>query len=283
MFLPTAGLIESCLNGDVATIPAADEAAWYRAWHDQGLAALPPVRCALQGGMCAERLSWVFIAGYQAAIRFVFADVPNQGWAAYAATEDRTDPEAHPPAQLSISGTGLVLDGYKSWVAQSRHLDHLLVTVNETEQCVLIPASQPGVHLSHREAPGFLADLSQGFARFEAVPVAPGNIHGMDRMREFGRREPRFVLLAGAGYLLAHLGDDDPALRQELIALALGLAVICESTEIVPKTFAALDRALQDAIGRFAEVADVTTLPGWNTDRRLLSMYSARIQERAAR
>ncbi|MDP6832435.1 MAG: hypothetical protein QF512_15875 [Alphaproteobacteria bacterium] len=277
------GVIERFLDGQVPIAAAPDEAAWHQAWHEGGLNALPPVLSALQGGMCADRLSWVFIAGYQAAIRHVFPEVPGQGWAAYAATEDKAEPEAYPPTRLSIGGKGLVLDGCKSWLAQSRHLDHLLVTINETEQCVLVSARDPGVHLSHREAPGFLGDMSQGFARFEAVEIAPKNIFAKERMREFGRREPRFVMLAGVGYLLAHLGEADPALQRDLIAIALSLAVICESPEIIPKTFAALDRALQEAIGRFADVADTAALPNWDSDRRLLSMYSPRIQERAAR
>jgi hypothetical protein len=278
-----AGLIECFLNGEVPSVAAADEAIWYKVWHDQGLDALPPVLCALQGGMRADRLPWVFVAGYQAAIRHVFDDVPSQGWAAYATTEDKSDPAAYPGTRLMPNGTGFVLDGCKSWVAQSRHLDHLLVTVNETEQCVLLSSRQPGVNLSHREAPAFLGAMSQGFARFEAVEVMPGNIYGNERMREFGRREPRFVMLAGAGYLLAQLQGADAALEQDLVALALALATACESAEIVPKTLAGLDRALQAAIRDFAKVADCAALSDWDADRRLLSMYSARIQKRALR
>ncbi len=281
--MPVAGLIERFLNGDVAAVPTPDEAAWYKAWHDQGLDTQPPVLQALQGGMCADRLPWVFVAGYQAAIRHVFPEVPAQGWAAYAATEDKSDPAAYPGTRLTASGTGFVLDGCKSWVAQSRHLDHLLVTVNETQQCVLLSAVQPGVHLSHREAPGFLSAMSQGFARFEAAEILPGRIYDNELMREFGRREPRFVMLAGAGHLLARLKDADKALQAELIGLISGLAEICLSTEIVPKTLAALDRALQDAVARFAGIADNAALPAWEADHRLLSMYSARIQKRALR
>ena len=281
--MPAAGLIERFLNGEVPIISTPDEAAWYKAWHGQGLDTLPPVLQALQGGMSADCLPWVFIAGYQAAIRYVFGDVPSQGWAAYAATEDKTDPAAYPGTRLTASGAGFALDGCKSWVAQLRLMDHLLEKLNETEQCILIHTQISGVHLSHRDAPGFLAAMSQGFARFEAAEVAPGNVYGIDQMRQFGRREPRFVMLAGAGYLLAQLKGADKALEQALIALVLALATVCESAEIVPKTLAALDRALQDAIAAFAKAVDYTALPAWDADHRLLSMYSARIQARALR
>ncbi len=281
--MPVAGLIERFLNDEEPVVSAADEAAWYKAWHDRGLDTLPPVLQALRGGMCADRLPWVFVAGYQAAIRHVYTDMPAQGWAAYAATEDKSDPVAYPGTRLTANGAGFVLDGCKSWVAQSRHLDHLLVTINETEQCVLLSARQPGVNLSHREAPGFLGAMSQGFARFDAAEIAPGKDYDNQMMREFGRREPRFVMLAGAGYLLAHLKDADKALQAELIGLITGLAEICLSTEIVPKTLAALDRALQDAVSRFTNAVDPAALPAWEQDHRLLSMYSARIQKRALR
>ena len=90
-------------------------------------------------------------------------------------------------------------------------------------------------------------------------------------------------MLAGTGYLLAHLKGADQTLEQDLISLALALAMVCESQHVVPKTLAALDRALQTAVARFANAVDCNALPDWQADHRLLSMYSARIQERAAR
>ncbi len=268
--------IEAFLKGEVATLPAPDEAAWYQTWHDQGLVGLPPVDCALRGGMLADRLPWVFIAGYQATIRHVFPGVPAQGWAAYAATEDKVDPESHPPTVLDDERR---LHGCKSWVAQSRCVDHLVVTV--ADKCVLVSAAQPGVHLSHREAPGFLAAMSQGFARFDGVEV--DRDYASNLVRQFGRGEPRFVLLAGTGYLLGQLAGRDAQLQDDLISLALGFAEICVSDDGAHKILAAFDRALQAAIERFAAVVDCNALPDWETDRRLLTMYSKRIQERAAR
>ena len=269
-------ILETFLNGDLPFPVAADEGAFCKIWHDQGLGEAPAVSSALRGGLIADRLPWVFVAGYQAAIRHFFPDVPASGWAAYAATEDKADPVAHPPATLSADGK---LHGCKSWVAQSRHVDHLLVTVGE--QCVLIDAKQSGVQLSHRESPGFLGAMSQGFARFDAV--TPERTYDQERMREFGRREPRYVMLAGVGYLLGQLKDADDALQRGLIGLALGLAAVCETADVAHKTLASLDRGLQSAIDRFQVAVDCTVLPQWDSDRRLLSMYSARIRERATR
>jgi acyl-CoA dehydrogenase len=275
--LPVAAAIDEFLRGELSVQEAPDEGAWHKAWHDLGLHTLPPLESALRGGIGADRLSWAFVAGYQGAIRYVFPSVPHQGWAAYAATEDKSKPAT----ALTTQGDGFLLNGHKSWVGQSRHLDHLLVTAGD--QCVLVPAQASGVHLSHRENSKFLNAMSQGYGDFEAVEVAAGAVFDSDHMREFGRREPRFVMLAGTGYLLAHLKGADQTLEQDLISLALALAMVCESQHVVPKTLAALDRALQTAVARFANAVDCNALPDWQADHRLLSMYSARIQERAAR
>ena len=275
-----AASIEALLRGELGPCSAGDEAAWYKTWHDLGLHALPPTLSALRGGMCADRLSWVFVAGYQGAIRHVFPEVSRQGWAAYVATEDEARPTATLSA-LAADGEAIILNGHKSWVAQSRHVDHLLVTAGN--QCVLVSAQAPGVEFSHRDSCKFLDTMSQGYGAFENVTIAPDSVFDHDLMRDFGRREPRFVMLAGAGHLLAQLKGADLTLEQDLISLILALAAICESEHVVPKTFAALDRALQAAVVRFSDVVDCSALPDWQADERLLSMYSARIQERAKR
>ena len=42
---------------------------------------------AVQGGLLADRLAWVFVAGYQAALRRTFPDQAYSGWAAFAVSE----------------------------------------------------------------------------------------------------------------------------------------------------------------------------------------------------
>jgi hypothetical protein len=51
---------------------------------------------AVQGGLLADRLAWVFVAGYQAALRRTFPDQAYSGWAASAVSEDR---RGDPPLQ----------------------------------------------------------------------------------------------------------------------------------------------------------------------------------------
>ncbi len=278
-------LIESFLCGETKPLVAGDEAAWYQHWNEKNLAELSPLASALQGGLIADRLPWVFVAAYQAAIRSVFPEVPRQGWAAFVATEDKKDPEARPGTKLCGRGSVKMLSGYKSWVAQSQHVDHLVVTARgeDGEQCcVYVERNRPGVTLTHREVPGFLGAMSQGFALFEEVEIRPECIFPGDRVESFVRTEPPFVMLASSAFLLAQLRDADAGLRDTLVALTLALCEFCNEKggkdSPAPGILAALDRGLQDCVGRFEAAVDLSALPGWAEDSRLLSMYSKRIQ-----
>jgi alkylation response protein AidB-like acyl-CoA dehydrogenase len=278
-------LMERFLRGETEPLVAEDEAAWHQLWNEKSIGALSPRASALQGGLLADRLPWVFVAAYQAAIRSVFPEVPRQGWAAFAATEDKHDPDAHPGTTLSETGSMVKLSGWKYWVAQSRHVDHLVVTARRQEgeqNCVYVERDQQGVTLTHREAPGFLGAMSQGFAKFEQVEIRPDDIYPGSRIEGFVRTEPPFVMLASSAFLLAQLGDGDAHLKDTLVALTLSLAELCnepcDTAPSVPGTLAALDRVFQDCVKRFEAAVDPDTLPGWSEDRRLLSMYSRRIQ-----
>ncbi|WP_417515894.1 hypothetical protein [Minwuia sp.] len=270
-----SALIEGHLNGALDRASAPDEAHWHAFWHAQGFGSLSPVAMAIRGGLAARSLSQVFVAGYQGALHTVFRHLPADGWAAYAAAEDRSDPQNHPGTVLTPDGTGYRLDGFKSWVGQSRHVRHLLVTakLDGADRIARLDASAAGISLSHRDAPAFLKELSQGFAAFDGARP-DGLVDGVD-MRAFGRTEPPFVMLACAAFLLAEAPDG--AVRDRLIALVAALADYIGDLAYAPRTLAALDRALQ-ALAADLDGADI---PDWPADRRLIGMYSPRIQKRA--
>lgn len=267
-------IIEAMFNGETVTVPDTTEAAFDSFWHDQAHGTLSPVEAAVAGGLAAQGLSQVFMAGYQAALRQVFPWLPTEGWAAFVAAEDRADPENHPGTVLTDSNDGPRISGFKSWVGQSRHVRHLLVTAKQGEavRVALVDRDTPGLTLSHRDSPKFLADLSQGFAAFDAV--APDRLlEGFDP-RTFGRAEPQFIMLAGAAFLAARLSG---TARDSALALTMALSAYCAANQFRPKTFAALDRELTALADKVAPDA----VPGWESDRQLLSMYSPRIQKRA--
>ena len=124
--------------------------------------------------------------------------------------------------------------------------------------------------------------MSQGFAQFDEVEIRRDCIYPGSRIEGFVRTEPPFVMLASAAFLLGQLKDADAGLRDTLVALTLSLADLCSeacgTAPPAPGILAALDRVFQDCVGRFESAVDLSVLPGWAEDRRLLSMYSGRIQ-----
>ena len=288
--------IERVLSGVLTTTRSPHEAAWHAVWHERELGALDPVAAAVTGGALADRLSWVFISGYQAAIRQVFPTTPHEGWAAFAATEAKDDPE-YPGTRLTIrqNNSGLLLNGYKSWVAQSRKVSHLLVTARPTDptsnsptECVYVDAAAEGVGLSSRSSPSFLADMSQGFAEFADVAVSPENLLPANSARSFGRTEARFVMLAGCAHLLAHTraassSPETESLITDIVTLATSLAECTRNEGLPALLMGQLDRAFLNGVSRFEQLGLCHHIPSWDTDKRLLYMYSGRIRAREAK
>lgn len=284
--LSATGLIEAALSGTLKPATAADEGAWHRVWHSHRLGHLPPIASALAGGLLSSQPSWVFIAGYQAALRTIFGGLPADGWIAYAATEDAQDPVGHPGARIEETAEGWRLFGYKSWVAQSKNLSHLIVTArrggSEQPNCsVLVSGKADGVTLSHREKPRFLGNLSQGFAAFDGALTEAPEAYPEQSARNFGRTESRFVMLAGAGFMLNQAPDD--TLRDRLVSVTLALADTCKTPEIGAQAMAAVDREFQALVAAFDSAGLGAAVPDWAADKRLLTMYSERIQSRAAK
>ena len=75
-------LLDQARAGSIATTAAQDEGDWHALWHDRALATLPPPAMAFHGGLLADRLPWVFVAGYQAVLHRVFPRLEELG-AAY--------------------------------------------------------------------------------------------------------------------------------------------------------------------------------------------------------
>ncbi|MAR28106.1 MAG: hypothetical protein CMD51_01000, partial [Gammaproteobacteria bacterium] len=67
----------------------ADEQAFANMWLQQVAPLSSRVAQAVQGGLLADRLAWVFVAGYQCALRHTFAQLPADSMAAFAVSEDR--------------------------------------------------------------------------------------------------------------------------------------------------------------------------------------------------
>ncbi|MEH6909654.1 MAG: hypothetical protein V7459_03640 [Oceanicoccus sp.] len=262
------------------------EADWYRYWQSAEMNHLDPALMALKGGIHAPNLAYVFISGYQAAMRHVFPEIPDNGWTAFAASEDSQNPDQNPPLVATNTADTIILTGTKSWVAQSKSVDYLIVTaksVTNGRVMILVKTAQKGLELSHRDAPSFLADMSQGFARFSEVAVEKNAIIPGERLKTFMKSESKFIMLALSGWFYSQSLINQLTLADNFKALATDYFSVCRDNAVKVTTLAALDTRLQSLFNEFSNQSDISTIANWQGDRALVSTYSKGIQTRAAK
>ncbi len=257
-----------------------DEGSFHRAWLEMEIARpRPEVELALAGGALADRLAWVFMSGYQAAVRRCFQEFgPFAGWTCFAAAESG----GGRPCTLTADGTGFRIDGIKSWIAGAGLIDHLVVSIGEDdERCfVQVPRDASGVGISLPREPGFLGEMTQGVAEFDQVRIAATDVlRTPARALWFKGAEPLFVMLALNACLSRHAefaGDDGlVAAADRAIGAGRPLAdALAEKTVIVPglaqlRTLTGLTvAAAKDVLESSPALAR-----SWQVDGRLLKMF----------
>ena len=283
--MATLGILEKYFYGDYAAVSCVTEQAYYALWHDRGIDALAPADSAIAGALLADRLPWVFTAGYQATLRNAFPTLPPGGWAAFVATEDEQDAQTHPGTTLSQDGHQYRLNGHKLWVAHSQLVDHLIVTVNDPAgdkhkaRGLIIERQRSGVTLTDRDQPDFLRVMSQGFAEFENTPVGPSEVFEFEPIRQFGRTEAKFVMLASTAFMLARTGVGSE-LQDRLFAIGAALLTLLNETETSRQVYGSIDREFQRCVDSFEQHTDTKLIDDYEADRRLFRMYTDRIQRR---
>jgi len=278
--------LERLFQTEAPPVVCETEPAFYALWQTQQWNDLPPATAAIVAARQADRLSWVFTAGYQATLRNAVSHLPAGGSAAFAATEDIHDQQAHPGTTLSVERDRVILDGYKSWVAHSKCVDHLIITVNDADgdkrkaRGVMVAANIEGVTLTHRQQPAFLADLSQGYAHFDRVELTHEAVFEFEPIRQFGRSEAKFVMLAATSFMLARVASGEP-LHDRLLNVAIALLALISESETSRQVYGAVDRLFQSCADAFEHSVDTSIIPEYANDKRLLRMYTKKIQRRA--
>lgn len=286
---------------DLSANNAHDEASWYAQWQTLISNDLTPMEIAVKGGLHASAPPWIFVSGYQAAIRNVFPELPKGGWAAFAASEDRQDPQANPPMRIVNTNDSMILQGTKFWVAQSRHVDTLVITAltqSDHSVAVIVDRHQEGITLTHRANPGFLPALSQGFARIQSIAMTPKDILSEARRTAFVKNESKFVMLSCSASMYAKTVEMNAVtatsphtfsleamsdLKEELRALVIDLASACEDPALSIGALAILDKNLQTLFASYEKLIELAPPENWQSDRKIFSLYSDGIQKRAAK
>ena len=254
-----------------AQIP--DEHAYVALWSKRvsGLDSLTAQ--AVQGGLLADRMAWVFVAGYQCALRHTFSELPADGIAVFAVSEDRKNDPPLPGVKTLWQDGSVTVSGYKTWVACSASLSHLVIKADrgEAAKYYCIERAAAGLNLMDKHG-GFLAEMSQGVAHLDKVAVsAPLDA---SEVAHFGLRETLYIYMAfcaWAGKCVADVARCED-LIQRLAALVVNIPADVEGLAELKD----VDHAVQ---ALRAEVPD-TAASAWAKDQRLISMYSPGLQKR---
>lgn len=245
-------------------------------WQGNHKPDMSPEETALMGGRLANRLSQIFIAGYQSAVRRTF-HVDAERWSALAVSEDRS---GELPG-LTQDSEGLI-QGYKTWVAAADQLDEMIVSVGTLPQGKLyrVPLPTAGVSMALKTDVKFLSDMSQGVAHFDNV--TPDALEGLPavELKQFARREPLYIYLALCGNLQANGHPEAEGLIERLMEVSED--DFSEETHKV--IFADVDLRLQELFGSPVERHLESNFEGDSAaDWGLISLYSPVIQKRAGR
>jgi hypothetical protein len=285
-------LITEIQAGSHPPVISETESDWRQLWESCSLNQHGHLETSLLGGARADRLAWVFHAGYQGMMGYAFPFCSRQGWSSYLVAEDKSG--EYPGTELTRADGRCILTGYKSWVAGADHVDNLVVTAQDerTSDSVMVLTNRAatGVSLSSRDAPGFLGELSQGFAAFEEVQIPDDCIFSNDDLpADFSQAEPHHVLTALNAFMLnqaVRLGGDKSVLDATLASLML--AEKLQDDAITGDDFviglADLDGATGATAKQFSdliEMKDPLLHQRWRKDRGLVNMFSRGLQKRA--
>lgn len=272
------------IAGNVSTCEA--ESDYLRLWQ-QNVASNKStdlLAMAVAGGLLADRMAWVFVAGYQSAIRRTFPNETFGGWGAFAVSEDR---KGHPPlagVSLQRSATGGLVSGHKTWVACSESIEHLVIKVGagKTAGYYHIPRNSGGLVIANKNPPAksnsFLAEMSQGVAHMKDVLVK--SQLDQSEVAHFGIRESLYIyaaFCAFAGQYFSELltVDDCANLIDRLAKLVENLP----SDQASLDELKAVDLGVQSLL---QQISPFVEAPNWAKDSRLIAMYSPGIQNREA-
>ena len=130
----------------------ANEADYAKAWLQVASRKEDLVELAVIGGLLADRMAWVFVAGYQSALRHTFASIPLDGIGAFAVSEDRKGAPPLPGVRSHHHEGQLHVSGYKTWVACSQSLAYLIIKADggEAARYYCLPRQTAGLTLQDK-------------------------------------------------------------------------------------------------------------------------------------
>ena len=267
------GLDLNLIEAVLTTAAMPDEQSYYDTWQSSLPASVDLATLAFVGGMLADRMAWVFSAGYQVAMRREFSIRSNR-WAAFCASEGA---QGRPGVTIETSSMGEhCLYGAKTWVAAASVIDDLIVMVGKSHSASFyqIPRDRAGLTIEIPAKDEFLPEMSKGVVLFDGLVLVDGDRLEAPMIKSFPLYEAGSILLAFTGLLYRHG-------LSEGLAVAKAYAVDMMQVDI-SDSLAALNAFLTELEMIMLERADVVAnIEGWATDYRLVEMYSRLIKRKS--
>jgi alkylation response protein AidB-like acyl-CoA dehydrogenase len=296
-------IFEHLLSAAPAAPACEDVAAWWPRYLEIARAWPTPIDRAMAGGHAADRLGWAFASGYQAALRALVADLPEDTMAALCVTEAEGNAPRAIRSSLRRESDGFVLDGSKRWTTLGPSGALFLVAARDEAACgervalrvARIASTAPGVHVEPMPPTRFVPEVPHAQLRFDGVRVAPGDLlpgDGYDLyVKCFRTVEDLHVNAAMLAYLVREaerLGWPGEWVERTLAVLRAARALALDdpakpAVHIALAGTLALARTLvTEAEQNWTSTADDSAFARWQRDRELLGVAGkARIQRTA--
>lgn len=261
-------------------ITAETELAYKKVWNDHASDVADLLPMAVTGGLVADRLSWVFVAGYQAACRHAFGDKCFEGWIAYAASEDRKGDPPLPP--VSWNEQDDVVSGVKTWVAAAQTVDQLVIKIGTGSESRygLVRRDAKNLHIDLGRKPHFLSELTQGSAHFNNVQGSDIELMKAENVRLFSLLEPLYIYAAFCGFVLGSTSEHDLVTCSRDCLDGVEPALASVGTDNLDRVnLQKADARAQDLLVRLSGNR-INSAGNWEIDQRLIAMYSKSIRRR---
>lgn len=265
---------------------------WWPRWLAIAARHRDPIERAIAGGSDADRLGWAFAAGYQAALRALLPELPEDTLAALCVTEAEGN---HPKAirtALSPDGSGFRLFGEKRWTTLGPDGGLFVVIAREAGsseerpslKAALLRSGAPGLEVLPMPPTRFVPEVQHARIRLDNVRLGPEAVLAGDAyeryVKPFRTVEDIHVHAATLGHLVAQARRRGwPASWCERAAGALqALARLAALDALAPATHVALGGVLAIGHGLIEEAdrlwseAQDEAANRWRRDRELLGV-----------
>lgn len=254
-------------------IPMHTLADWKRMSDHFGAGWSEPIDRAIIGGWYADRLSYAFMSGYQAALRRLVPSLPWDVFAALCVTEADGNSPRDIHTQLATHDDDpsfCVLNGTKTFVTGGDTAQLLLVAASEgrTEdgknriRLVIVKRDTQGVHISHASELHFLPEVQHSRVDFDNVQVRRAQIFPGDGytryLKPFRTLEDIHVFAAALAHIyhVARIYEWPAVIKEDLISQLVALRALALSPSEHPSVHIALGGLLRQAKGLLARLDD---------------------------